>query len=98
MAEVVDVSAQVALARQGGSYEVSIPLRTLGLSPKDGTELRGDVGILRGDGTRTVQRLYWHNKATSTVSDVPTEAELTPQLWGRLRFAAEPRAAGRLMR
>jgi hypothetical protein len=52
--------------------------------------LRGDIGVLRGDGDRTVQRAYWHNKATGLTSDVPSEAELTPQLWGRWEFRAAP--------
>ncbi|HTA20517.1 MAG TPA: hypothetical protein VK989_14595, partial [Polyangia bacterium] len=91
MDAVTDVSSAVKLAAGPSGYEVSVPLATLGLVARDGLELRGDVGFLRGDGTRTLQRQYWQNKATSTVSDIPTEATLTPQLWGRLRFVAEPR-------
>jgi hypothetical protein len=30
------------------------------------------------------------NKATGIVSDVPSEADLTPQLWGRRRFETAP--------
>ncbi|HEX4404790.1 MAG TPA: hypothetical protein VH560_08175, partial [Polyangia bacterium] len=89
--EVDDVSSAVELAQGDGAYELSVPLATLGLTARDGLELRGDVGVLRGDGARTLQRLYWQNKATSTVSDIPTEATLTPQLWGRMRFVADPR-------
>jgi DNA-binding beta-propeller fold protein YncE len=89
MDEVADVSDVVTLAQRGGAYELSVPLATLGLRPRDGLQLRGDVGVLRGDGARTVQRLYWQNKITSTVSDIPTEASLTPALWGRLRFAGK---------
>jgi hypothetical protein len=86
MDDVADVSAAVELAQRGGDYELSIPLATLGLRARAPVELRGDVGVLRGDGARTVQRLYWQNKAASTISDIPTEASLTPQLWGRLRL------------
>jgi hypothetical protein len=91
MDAVTDVSASVKLASGADGYEVSVPLATLGLVARDGLELRGDIGVLRGDGTRTLQRQYWQNKTTSTVSDIPTEATLTPQLWGRIRFVAEPR-------
>jgi hypothetical protein len=86
MDDVADVSDAVALAQKGGAYELSVPLATLGLRAAPDLELRGDVGILRGDGTRTIQRLYWQNKSTSTISDIPTEATLTPALWGRFRF------------
>ncbi len=63
----------------------------LGLKPAPGTTLRGDLGLLRGDGLRTTQRVYWSNKASGLVSDIPSEAELTPQLWGTLKFVADPK-------
>ena len=88
---VDNVSDQVQLA--GGAervFEFSVPLATLGLQPKSGTTLRGDIGILRGNGFQTRQRVYWSNKATGLVSDIPSEAELTPQLWGRFEFRAVP--------
>jgi hypothetical protein len=69
-----------------GDFEVSIPLSIFGLSPTPGETLRGDIGLLRGDGLRTTQRVYWFNKATGLVSDIPSEASLTPQLWGTLRL------------
>lgn len=48
----------------------------------------GQVGILRGNGFQTTQRVYWQNKATGLTADVPGEAMLTPNLWGRWRFTA----------
>ena len=48
-----------------------------------------DVGVLRGNGHRTLQRVYWHNKSTSITADIPTEAELRPELWGEWRFTAD---------
>jgi len=86
MDQVQDVSDQVRLASAEGNYEVSVPLAVLGLNPSPGLQVRGDVGILRGNGFQTLQRVYWHNKATAITSDVPSEAELTPQLWGTWRF------------
>ncbi len=86
--EVRDVSAQVQLAGSGGNYEFSIPLAVLGLQARAGQSISGDIGVLRGDGAETTARVYWSNKATSIVSDVPSEAQLTPQLWGKLEFAA----------
>jgi hypothetical protein len=86
---VDDVSAQVELAGHDGNYELSIPLKALGLEPKAGQKIRGDIGILRGNGFQTVQRVYWSNKASGITADVPSEAELTPQLWGTWEFVAE---------
>ncbi len=78
-----DISAQIQLAGDAaGQYEFSVPLATLGLKPEPGQSLRGDIGILRGNGTETTARVYWSNKATGITSDVPTEAMLTPMLWG----------------
>jgi hypothetical protein len=99
--DVEDVSQYVRLAKGKdampansasiGDFEFSIPLGVLGLKPTPGTALRGDVGLLRGDGLRTTQRVYWSNKSAGLVSDIPSEAELTPQLWGTLKFVLDPR-------
>ncbi|HEY2343561.1 MAG TPA: hypothetical protein VGH90_11045, partial [Chthoniobacteraceae bacterium] len=99
MDRVEDVSAQVELASsvvrnpngrvESATYEISIPLSALGLNPVAGQSLKGDIGILRGDGTQTLQRVYWNNKATGITADVPSEAELTPALWGRWEIVAE---------
>ena len=83
---VTDVSDKIELAAADGNYELAVPLSLLGLEPRPGLELRGDVGILRGQGGVTTQRVYWSNKATAIVADVPSEAELRPALWGRWKF------------
>lgn len=74
------------VATTGGNYEISITLDTLGFKPASGAMLKGDIGILRGEGNETKARVYWSNKATSIVSDVPEEAMLNPKLWGTLEF------------
>jgi len=84
--KVEDVSAQVRFAGTDGNFEIAVPLSVLGLDAKPGLKIKGDVGILRGNGFQTMQRVYWNNKATGITSDVPSEAELTPQLWGKLEF------------
>ncbi len=84
--KVEDVSDQVRLAGSNGDYELSVPLETLGLKPTADHAIRGDVGVLRGDGFKTLRRVYWTNKATGLTSDVPSEAMLTPHLWGRWEF------------
>ncbi len=84
---VEDVSDQVQLATDGqGFYEVSIPLKTLQLKVTDGLRIKGDLGILRGNGTETTARSYWSNKATGITADVPSEAALTPHLWGTIEW------------
>lgn len=80
---VDDVSAQITLKGDGkGFYEMSFPLSLLEWKAEAGTIVRGDIGVLRGNGFQTLQRVYWRNKASGLVSDVPSEAELSPHLWG----------------
>ncbi|HEY3331810.1 MAG TPA: PA14 domain-containing protein [Capsulimonadaceae bacterium] len=67
-------------------FEFSVPLAALGVVPADGATIKGDIGVLRGNGYQTLQRAYWTNKASGLVSDLPSEAELMPQLWGSLAF------------
>src|SRR5262249_42038799 len=71
--DVEDVSHQVELVRgmdtpaanssANGNVEFSISLDVLGLKPIIDQTVRGDIGVLRGDGQRTLQRVYWSNKA-----------------------------------
>lgn len=87
---VEDVSARVRLAQRAGHYELTVPLAVLGIArPQEGTELRGDIGVLIGDGSDTHARLYWSNKATHMTTDIPTEAALQPRHWGTWRFERE---------
>lgn len=87
---VDNVSDRIAIAESGTNFEFSIPLADLGLTPAAGQTIRADIGLLRGNGFQTTQRVYWNNKATGITADVPSEAELTPALWGRWEFAAAP--------
>ncbi len=84
VAPAPDVRVATAPAPGGYAVEVAIPWKTLGVTPKPGLTLKGDVGILAADnaGVTTVARRYWSNKVTALVSDVPFEADLTPELWG----------------
>ncbi|PTY06818.1 hypothetical protein DB346_00750 [Verrucomicrobia bacterium LW23] len=86
---VDDVSDQVQLAEAEGNYEISVPLAVVGLRPAPGSSIRGDIGILRGSGGVTTQRVYWRNKATAIVSDVPSEAMLLPRNWGLWEFVSQ---------
>jgi len=88
--KVEDVSDQLQFNASKGEYSFSIPLQTLGLAPSAGDRIKADIGILRGSPVQTLQRVYWSNKATGITSDVPSEAELTPNLWGEWIFKATP--------
>jgi hypothetical protein len=88
--QVKDVSDQVELWSSNGNYAFSISLDALALKAVPGEKIKADIGILRGDGVQTLQRVYWSNKATGITSDVPSEAELTPNLWGEWVFKSTP--------
>lgn len=66
--------------------KLSIPLKTLGLKATDGLRMKADIGILRGNGTETTARSYWSNRATGITADVPSEAAVTPHLWGTVQW------------
>ena len=88
--QVQDVSSQIQLTASNGIYAIAVPLTTLGLNPHSGESIKADIGILRGNGQQTTQRVYWSNKATGITSDVPSEAALTPNLWGTWTFETAP--------
>lgn len=85
--KVEDVTSKIQFAAADGNYEVSISLTELGLKPKNELTIKGDIGVLRGDGDLTNARIYWNNKASGMISDVPAEAMLTPALWGVFKFS-----------
>ena len=87
-------SAQLAVSDSDNGYtlEAAIPLAALGLKITPGLRLKLDWGVLVSgpDGTEVLRREYWSNKATHITADAPSEAELHPELWGHIRFHAEP--------
>ncbi len=80
--QVQDVSSEVAFVPSSGRFTVRIPLTVLGWHPESGRSYRADLGILRGNGVQTLQRVYWNNRDTAIVSDIPSEARLRPENWG----------------
>jgi hypothetical protein len=89
---VEDVSNNVCLASRGGNYELAIPLTLLDLKPKDGLLIKADLGLLRGRNGKTNERVYWSNKQTGNLSDIPDEANLYPSLWGQWLFIDRQKA------
>src|SRR5262249_15825493 len=80
--------------------EAAIPLRSLGLKLSPGVGVKVDWGGLGSgpDGTEVLRRVYWANKATQIVSDAPSEARLSPHLWGHVVFHGNrPSADDRLI-
>ena len=88
--EVRDISASLALKESHTAshsfYEFAIPLKELQFTPDPLKPITGDIGIITGNGTETTGRTYWHNKRMTIVTDIPTEASLYPQHWGKITF------------
>jgi len=78
----------VAIGNRGYSVLLRIPLQDLGIDPTKVADIKGITGVIFSDpsGTNRASRLYWHDKSTGLVSDVPSEARLNAARWGTLRF------------
>ena len=61
-----------------------MPLATLGFHPQQGKSYKLDLVVIYSDATGTTRslRMYWANKATGLVNDIPGEIMLHPGLWG----------------
>ena len=69
------------------TVEAAVPLKSLGLVPRPGLFTRMDWGVISTDsGFVSSGRNYWANATAVGVTDEPTEARLTPDLWGHIRF------------
>ncbi|MGI6495616.1 MAG: FlgD immunoglobulin-like domain containing protein [Kiritimatiellia bacterium] len=85
-------NAKVQAATGIGTYTVlvTVPLAEIGLSGDAlGSTLKGIVGVIYSNpaGDNRLSRLYWHDKATGLVSDVPSESRLSPARWGDITIA-----------
>lgn len=67
---------------------LTIPWTEIGVTPKSGLALRGDIGFILSDAAGKVNaaRIYWSNQQTGLVNDIPHEAKLAPSKWGTLLF------------
>jgi len=83
--------AEINITRRNNAYivEAAIPLQTLGFAPEAGKSYKLDMGVIYSDptGTNRAARVYWSNKATGLVNDVPGEIMATPNLWGTAKLA-----------
>ena len=78
--------ARVKITRHDNGYtvEAQVPLASLNFDPQPGQSYKLDLGAVFADatGTNRAARVYWANKATGLVSDVPGEIMPSPNLWG----------------
>jgi hypothetical protein len=83
-------TARVTIDRKEKSYRVVVNLswKELGLDSHVGGDWRGDVGVILSDptGARTVERRYYYDRNSSVVSDLSSEARVSPARWGTIRF------------
>ena len=85
-------STQKPLPQSASSnvIEVAVPLKALGLHPRDGLRTKLDWGVLTtDDGNSVRQRLYWTNSVASGTTDDSLEARLEPHLWGDVLFSSK---------
>ena len=86
-----DVKVTINRRASGYTVEATVPLKTLGFNPQPGKSYKLDLGVIFSDATGTTRslRMYWANKATGLVNDVPGEIMPTPNLWGVAALAGE---------
>lgn len=88
--------AKAALRGIHGGYvaEIALPWKGLGLALRDTYAFDAQVILSDPAGTVNVESAWWHSSGGDmfTVEDLPTEAELHPELWGeaKVRNAAPP--------
>ena len=80
----------VRVDRQEGGYTVgfTVPFAWLAESGRP-VKVAADFGVIFGDrdGTINQSRVYWSNKATGLVNDVPGEIMPEPKAWGSVMFS-----------
>jgi len=81
---LTDTKLQVNKGPSGYTVLITVPLKDLGLENMDDKEIKGVIGVIFSDpsGKNRAARIYWHNKNTGLVSDVPSEARLDVKNWG----------------
>jgi len=83
-----DLPMHCAVEEGGYVVELAVPWARLGIAPKSGLVLTGDVGVIFGNkgGTRNAIRYMWSDKSpeVSINNDLPSEVRVHPNHWGRL--------------
>ena len=83
-----NVKVNVRTSADKAEVTLAIPWKETGINPQNGTVFKGDLGIILSntDGNANVARIYWNNKNTNLVKDIPLEAKLEPAAWGKIRL------------
>ena len=83
-------SAQIDVNVAASAYTVlvKVPLKDIGLADLKPVRIRGVVGAIFSDpsGINRAARVYWHDKATGLVSDVPSESRLNVKNFGEIEW------------
>lgn len=84
--EAKKVSLNVHPIKDKVNVTMTIPWTEIGLIPKAGLRFRGDLGIIlsNSEGNANTARVYWSNKNTNLVNDIPHEAKLEPVRWAEI--------------
>jgi hypothetical protein len=81
-----DLPMHVTAEKDGYVLEVALPWKDLGITPRSGLGLLGDVGVIYGNegGTRNAIRYLWSDKSpeVSINNDIPSEIRIHPNQWG----------------
>lgn len=81
-----DLPMHASVGKDGYVVEVAIPWNDLGVEPKPGLALAGDVGVIYGNegGTKNAIRYLWSDKSpeVSINNDIPSEIRIHPNQWG----------------
>lgn len=81
-----DLPVHANVQKDGYVVEVAIPWKELGIEPKPGLGLAGDVGVIYGNegGTKNAIRYLWSDKSpeVSINNDIPSEIRIHPNQWG----------------
>jgi len=76
----------VQVGKDSYELEVAIPWAELGVMPKTGLGLLGDVGVIYGNegGNKNAIRYLWSDKSpeVSINNDIPSEIRIHPNQWG----------------
>ncbi len=89
--KTLDVNtASVTVESSRYAVRLTVPFKDLGLDGQSVADqtFRGDFGVVFGDrdGQINLSRVYWANKETGLVSDVPGEMMPEPDQWGTILF------------
>jgi len=85
--EKLNIVPVVKRGKEDYFLQVNLPWDLLGIDPRPGLAVPMELGVFYSDptGHKTASREYWHSRMSAMVSDVPTEAQVTPD-WGTLEF------------